>query len=87
MGADDGDQLRPGRYVVISVADTGTGMPPEVLEMDLVASKTFEPVRIDRLAKCLGADQRPMIKFSAPPFVPGRDLALQKTLQLSPSAR
>ena len=26
-----GDELSPGRYVVISVLDTGTGMPPDVL--------------------------------------------------------
>jgi signal transduction histidine kinase len=33
----DGDTPAPGDYVVISVADTGTGMPPEVLE------RVFEP--------------------------------------------
>ena len=32
-----GPRLSPGRYVVISVADTGTGMPPEVVE------RAFEP--------------------------------------------
>jgi CheY-like chemotaxis protein len=31
------DEAKPGIYVVISVADTGTGMPPEVLE------RVFEP--------------------------------------------
>ncbi len=30
-------QAKPGRYVVLSVADTGTGMPPEVVD------KIFEP--------------------------------------------
>ncbi len=34
---DDSARAEPGDYVVISVADTGTGMPPEVLE------KVFEP--------------------------------------------
>ncbi len=32
-----GGELRPGPYVAISVGDTGTGMPPEVLE------RAFEP--------------------------------------------
>ena len=32
-----GDELAPGRYVVIEVVDTGTGMPPEVV------SRAFEP--------------------------------------------
>ena len=31
------DEAPPGRYMMISVADTGTGMPPEVLE------RVFEP--------------------------------------------
>ena len=31
------EEAEPGRYVAISVADTGTGMPPEVLE------RVFEP--------------------------------------------
>src|SRR6185295_8875196 len=31
QSGDGGDELSPGRYVVISVADTGTGMPPDVL--------------------------------------------------------
>jgi nitrogen-specific signal transduction histidine kinase/CheY-like chemotaxis protein len=31
------DEAKPGKYVAISVADTGTGMPPEVLE------RVFEP--------------------------------------------
>ncbi len=32
-----GGELQPGKYVTISVGDTGTGMPPEVLE------RAFEP--------------------------------------------
>jgi signal transduction histidine kinase len=31
QSGDGGDELSPGRYVVISVVDTGTGMPPDVL--------------------------------------------------------
>ena len=33
----DSDNLAPGQYVCITVADTGTGMPPEVLQ------RAFEP--------------------------------------------
>src|SRR4029077_10281445 len=31
QSGDGGDELGPGRFVVISVTDTGSGMPPEVL--------------------------------------------------------
>ena len=31
QSGDGGDELSPGRYVVISVVATGTGMPPDVL--------------------------------------------------------
>ncbi|MGE0667588.1 MAG: response regulator [Sphingomonadales bacterium] len=34
---DDSDNLAPGQYIRIAVADTGTGMPPEVLQ------RAFEP--------------------------------------------
>jgi len=40
LGEEDvGDQLelRPGRYVVLTITDTGTGMPPDVL------ARAFEP--------------------------------------------
>lgn len=33
----DGEKVRPGTYVMIAVADNGTGMPPEVV------AKVFEP--------------------------------------------
>ena len=36
-GAVAAEETQPGAYVVISVADTGTGMPPDVLE------RAFEP--------------------------------------------
>jgi two-component system NtrC family sensor kinase len=34
---DDSDNLAPGQYIRITVADTGTGMPPEVVQ------RAFEP--------------------------------------------
>ncbi|MEN3974132.1 response regulator [Emcibacter sp. SYSU 3D8] len=36
-GDGNGDNLTPGQYVCISVADTGTGMPPDVVQ------RAFEP--------------------------------------------
>jgi hypothetical protein len=41
------------------------------VEMNLVASEAFEPVRVDRFAKCLVTDQRSIIKLLATFFVPG----------------
>jgi hypothetical protein len=41
------------------------------IEVDLVASKTFEPVRIYSFAKRLCADQRPVFEFSPTILIPG----------------
>lgn len=38
------EEAKPGAYVVISVADTGTGMPPDVLERALEPFFTTKPV-------------------------------------------
>lgn len=35
--ADQHDDVVPGQYVVVAVTDTGSGMPPEIIE------KVFEP--------------------------------------------
>lgn len=52
------------------------------VEMNLVAGKPFEPVRIDGFAKCLSPDQRPMIQFSA-----AETSVSRKRFRLSASAR
>jgi PAS domain S-box-containing protein len=41
---DPADDLPPGRYVIVSVTDTGTGMPPEVLDRALEPFYTTKPV-------------------------------------------
>src|SRR5215471_14717253 len=46
--------------------------------MDLIAGEPFQPVGIDRFAKCLSADQWAILKFLATFLVPGHDLGFQE---------
>jgi hypothetical protein len=49
--------------------------------MDLVASKLLQLVRIERLAECLLADQRPVGQFLLPVLEPRQHLAFEEAAQ------
>ena len=53
------------------------------IEMNLIASKTFEPVRVDRFTKRLCSDQRPVFEFSPTLLIPRQDLGFQEPPEAS----
>jgi hypothetical protein len=50
------------------------------IEMDFVAGKMFELMRIERLTESLSANERPVFYLPLPLAVPGQRLAFKKSL-------